>query len=133
MKITATQYAKSLYELTVGKSETEIDGVVAKFLKVLIKNRQLKIAKKIMESFATIFNAENGIVEAEVATSRELESSQVHKIKSFLKEKYQAKEVVMKNKIDASIKGGVVIRVEDEILDGSVARQLGELKRVLNS
>jgi hypothetical protein len=26
-----------------------------------------------------------------------------------------------------------VIRVEDEILDGSVARQLGELKRVLNS
>lgn len=131
MKITSTQYAKSLYETTVGKTQPEIDGVVANFIKLLQKSRKIKLADKIIAKFSEIWNKENGIVEAEVATARKLESSQAHKVKSFLKEKYQAKEVVINNKIDSNIKGGIVIKVRDEILDGSVARQLRELKKNL--
>jgi F-type H+-transporting ATPase subunit delta len=131
MKVTANQYAKSLYELTSGKTQPEIDGVVASFLKVLIKNRHLKIAKKVIAKFSEISNQEQGIVEAEVTTSRKLESSQVHKVESYVKEKYSAKEVIIKNKIDLNIKGGIVIKVGDEIMDGSVARQLEKLKNNL--
>lgn len=132
MKISTTQYAKSLYEVTAEKSKHEIDGVVAGFLKVLRKKNQMKLTKKIIEKFSEIYNKKNGIVEAEI-TSRELLSGAVRtkvrtKVRTYVSTKYQAKEVVINNKIDESIKGGIIIKVGDEILDGSVARQLNDLK-----
>lgn len=131
MKITSTQYAKSLYEVTAEKSKHEIDGVIAGFLKVLRKKNQMKLAKKIIEKFSEIYNKKNGIVEAEVATSRKLESSQVHKVESYIKERYSAKKVILNNKIDLDIKGGIIIKIGDEILDASIARSLAELKNAL--
>jgi F-type H+-transporting ATPase subunit delta len=131
MKISTTQYAKSLYEATTGKSQGEINNVLENFVKILSKNNQLKFKENIIAKFEEIYNKENGIVLAEVISSRELESSQVHKVKSFIKEKYKAKEVVIENKIDTNIKGGIIIKVGDEVLDGSVEKQLRELKKSL--
>lgn len=98
---------------------------------MLIKNHHLKMAKKIIEKFNGIYNRKNGIIEAEVATARELESSQVHKVESFIKEKYKAKEVVIKNKIDESIKGGIIIKIGDEIIDASLKNSLTNLSKLL--
>jgi len=39
--------------------------------------------------------------------------------------------VILKNIIDESIKGGVILRVGDEILDGSIAGRLNDLKKIL--
>ena len=132
MKITSTQYARSLYELTAGKSQPEVDAVVANFLKVLQKNNQLKLADQIMERFSEIYNRENGMVEAEVATRYKIQDTMTKQIEDFLKKKYRAKEVVLKNVVDEKIGGGVVIRVGDEIIDGSIANQLKELKNKLS-
>jgi len=131
MKITATQYAKSLCELTAGKTEREIDGVIANFLKVLIKKRHLKIAKKVIAKFAEISNQEQGIVEVEAISREKLSDELRMQVSTYVSIKYQAKEVVLNNKIDLNIKGGIIIKVGDEILDGSVARQLQELKSSL--
>lgn len=128
MKITATQYAKSLYELTVGKSEQEVDGVVGNIIKVLQKNRQMKLVKKIIERFSEISNKEKGIVEAEVISCEKLSDKLRKEVSSYVSIKYSAKEVVIKNKIDLNIKGGIVIKVGDEVMDASVARQLQELR-----
>lgn len=132
MRITANQYAKSLYELTTEKSQQEINAVIANFIKLLQKSRKMKLADKIIAKFSEIYNKENSIIEAEVATARELESSQAHKVESFLKGKYQAKEVVINNKVDSNIKGGIIIKVGDEILDASIERNLLELKKELS-
>lgn len=131
MKITANQYAKSLYEATAEKSKQEIDGAVAGFLKVLRKKNQMKLAKKIIEKFSEIYNKKNGIVETNVITRYKIQDTITKKIESFIKEKYQAKKVILNNKIDLSIKGGIIIKVGDEILDGSVAKQLQNLKSIL--
>ena len=48
-----------------------------------------------------------------------------------MKKKYQAKEVVLKNIVDENIKGGMIVRVGDEVMDGSIAGKLGELKKIL--
>jgi F-type H+-transporting ATPase subunit delta len=132
MKATATQYAKTLYELTKDKKHQEIDGVVSNFIKELDKNGQMKMADGIVKKFQEIHNAENGIVEAEVITKEKISESLDNKIKQFVKEKYSAKEVVLKNIIDENVKGGIIIRVGDEVMDGSIKRQLEELKNSLN-
>lgn len=131
MKITTTQYAKSLYELTVGKSKQEVDGFVAGFIKVLRKNRQTGLVKKIIEKFSEIYNQQNGIVEAEITTRYKIQDTMTKQVEKFIKEKYSAKEMVIKNIIDEKIKGGIILKIGDEVLDGSVARQLRDLKNNL--
>jgi len=133
MKATATQYAKTLYELTIDKTHKEIDEAVSGFLKELSRNGQMRMAGSVINKFSEIYNAENGIVEAEVVTREKISENLENKIKSFVKEKYKAEKVIIHNKIDESIKGGVIVRVGDEIIDGSLDRKLKELRRLLIS
>jgi F-type H+-transporting ATPase subunit delta len=131
MKITAQQYARSLYEATKGKSQNEINGVVANFVKVLNKNNQLKSGKNIIKKFGEIHNQENGIVEAEVTSREELSDDVRNNVSKYVSNRYRAKEVVLIEKSDPKIKGGIVIRVGDEVMDGSVDSKLKELKKKL--
>jgi F-type H+-transporting ATPase subunit delta len=56
----------------------------------------------------------------------------LEKVKEFVKKKYGAKEVEINIEIDEKIKGGIIIKVGDEILDGSVSSQLKRLKNILS-
>jgi len=131
MKITTTQYAKSLYEATKEKSQLEIDSVVANFFKLLQKNGQMKLAKKTIEKFLDIYNKDQGIVEAEITSREVLSNELLNKIKTYIINKYSAKEVGIKNIIDEKIKGGIILQVGDEMMDASVRKQLIELKKNL--
>ena len=131
MKITAQQYAKTLLELTDGKTEQAVSDVVKKFVEVLKKDGQIKNAGKIMEKFSEIYNAKHGIVEANVISSRELSRDKIDQVENFVKEKYSAREVIAKNIIDEKIKGGIIIKVGDEVLDASINGQLKRLEKQL--
>jgi F-type H+-transporting ATPase subunit delta len=131
MKITPKQYAQTLFEMTNGKQKAEIEKSVADFARHMNKERKLKLAGKVIESFGKIYNEKNGIVEAEVVTAEKLSGEAEKKVKNYIQKKYDAKEVVVKNIVDSSIKGGMIVRVGDEVVDGSVAGRLSELKKVL--
>ena len=131
MKISANQYAKTLLELTDGKTNQEVSAVALRFIEILQKGKQMKNAPKIIEKFSEVFNAKHGIVEASVTSSRELSSDKVYQVEKFIKEKYLAKKVIVKNIVDEKIKGGIIIKVGDEVLDGSVSAQLKKLEREL--
>lgn len=131
MKISAKQYAQALYELTLGKSESEIDLVVKKFTQELVKNNQIKTVSKIIENFNNIYNRENGIIEAEIQSREELTQDSLNKVEQYLINKYQVKKVFLNKKINPEIKGGIIIKAGDEIMDLSVAGNLNRLKREL--
>lgn len=131
MKITATQYAKTLYEMTADKSHAEIDDVIASFVKLLNQKRHLKLASKVAAKFSEIYNQENGIVEAEVVSREKLDRDVLTRVSTYVSNKYGAKKVIINNKIDLNIKGGIIIKVGDEILDGSVQVQLNNLRNIL--
>ncbi|SRR6266567_1420787 len=131
MKISIKQYSQTLFDLTNGKSEQEILNVVKKFAEQLKKDGQLKNAKAIIEKFSALYNGANGIVEAEVKSARKLEAAQIVEIEKFVRDKYSAKEVKVENIIDEKVKGGIIIRVGDEVIDGSVEAQLNKLKKEL--
>lgn len=131
MKITTTQYANTLYDLTEGKEKARVNSIVEKFTALLIKNRQIKLAGKIIEKFSEIYNRKNGIVEAEI-TSREVLSNELrNKVSNYVSNKYKAKEVVINNKIDENIKGGIVVKVGDEVIDASLKSRLINLNKLL--
>jgi F-type H+-transporting ATPase subunit delta len=132
MKVTVNQYAKSLYAATKEKSPKEIDGLILNLVKILRKNRQLKLASKIREKFNELWNKENKVVEAEITTKYALQEKEMSVLKKFVQGKYQAEKVVLTNKINAEIKGGMIIKVGDEVLDGSILNQLNMLKNNLS-
>lgn len=133
MKATPTQYAMSLYEVTKEKNHPEIDERVSNLVKILEKNGQLKLAPKIIEKFNEIYNQENGIVEAEAVSREELTGQLSRKIIDFIKEKYEAKEVFLNSRIDERIKGGIIIKIGYEKIDGSIEGRLKELRNKLIS
>jgi len=132
MKATPTQYAKTLYELTVDKKHQEIDEIISNFLKEIYKNGQMRMLDSIVKKFQEIHNAENGIVEAQITSREEISKDVRNKLLTYVSKRYGAKEVILNNIVDESIKGGVVIRVGDEVMDGSVKRKLVELEKSLN-
>ena len=133
MKASAAQYAKTLYELASGKNKSEIDSIAASFAKLLAKNSRLKMAPAIIEKFGNIWNRENGILEADVESAYPLNDEISGKITKEIKEKYGAKEVILNNKINKDIKGGIIIKIGDEVIDRSVKKQLKMLKQALAS
>ena len=131
MRITSTQYAKSLYEATAEKSHGEVDVLVANFVKILVKNGQLKLKSEILQKFETIFNQKNGIVAAEVISREKLSKEMLEKLNEYIKKKYFGKEAVVNNKIDKDIDGGIIIKVGYEIMNASLKEKLRKMKSVL--
>ena len=128
MKISIKQYAQALYELTLGKSEGEVNIVVEKFVKELAKNNNIKLASKIVDKFEEIYNKNNGIIVAQVTSAGSLGNDYLEKIEKYLMDKYKAKKVILNNVEKPEIKGGIILRVEDEIIDASIINQLKNLK-----
>lgn len=131
MKIKFKQYAQALFELTKGKSESDVDVIVLKFVDNLKRNGDFKKSDEIIKSFIQIYNRENNIVEAEVASAKELNTDQLQNVKDFIGKKYESEEVILKNKVDESILGGVSVKVNDEVTDFSIGGQLKQLKDCL--
>jgi len=131
MRASAKQFAQVLYELTDNKSNADIEHSVADFARHMEKERKIKLAGKVIEQFGKIYNEKNGIVEAEVVTAEKISEALEKKVKNYIEKKYSAKKVIVKNIIDPKIKGGMIVRVGDEVVDGSIAGRLGELKKLL--
>jgi ATP synthase F1 delta subunit len=131
MRVTAKQYAQTLYDLTDGKSNPEIEKSLADFARFLRKERKLKLSGKIIENFGKIYDRENSISSAEIVTAEKISAETEKKVKNYIGKKYSAKKVVLKDIIDPNIKGGMIIRVGDEVTDGSILGRLNELKKVL--
>jgi F-type H+-transporting ATPase subunit delta len=131
MRITTSQYARALYELTKDKPENEVDIVIEKFVNNLKKNRLLDKVEEVIKKFTDIYNKENGIVKAKIFVSRKLSETNVEEIAKAIKKKYQAEEVKLAVIVDDKLKGGIKIIVREDILDNSIAGKLAKLRRAL--
>lgn len=131
MKITANQYARTLYDLTENKSSQEVDRTVFNFTQIVRKNRQSKLFPKILESFSVIWNTKNKVAEAELVSREKLDDETEKKIEEYIKRKYKVEKVLINRKIDENVVGGIIIRVGDDILDQSIKGQLRKLNKEL--
>lgn len=131
MKTKPTQYARALFESTDGKQPHEVDVIVGRFAARLRRDGQVSRLAAIIAAFSDLWNREHGIVEAQVTSRDRLDDATLADVRRFVAQRYHAKQVEIVDRIDATIKGGIVIRVGDEVIDGSIATQLKKLKKNL--
>lgn len=128
MNIPTKQYAKTLYKLVDGKSKNEAEKIIEDFVTVLAENNDQGKIKKIIKEFSNNWNREKGIVEAEILSAKELDKEIVKLLNSYIAKLSGAKEIVLSEKVDKSLLGGVVIRYGDKVLDGSLKTKINDLK-----
>lgn len=131
MKITAKQFALSLYESLEGKTAGQVKVIIKKFVEFLAGKNMLDRADKIEAEFLKIWHEKNGIIEAEVRSANDLDKANVKLLKKYIAALAGAKTVSLKEKIDKNILGGVIIKYGDKILDASLKTQLEELREKL--
>lgn len=133
MKITQKCYAQSLYDSIDGKTADEVTGITKKFAEMLAENNHLEKANAIIGEFIKIWNSEKGIVEATAVSAKELDKETAGSLSKYITALSNAKEVVLKQKVDKSILGGVVITYGDRVIDASLRTGLADLReRMIN-
>ena len=85
----------------------------------------------IADHFDRMLDAHRGVVRAEVTTAVELGQEQIDRLARTLGEAVGA-DVVVGTRVDPEVIGGVVARVDDRLIDGSVRTRLQEMKRELS-
>ena len=133
MKITSTQYAQALFDAVAETNPKDHDKVLDNFVRILAQNGDLGKYDEINAEFRKLKLSSEGIKEAEVTVAREAELN--HQIIQELNAVVQARglpsKLEIKQKIDESIIGGVVVRVDDTLIDASVKTQLNNLNKEL--
>ncbi len=99
-----------------------------KFLQTLVHNRRQMLIPDIATEYETLLDASLGIVHARVTVARATSDEERNAIASRLSTAV-GKTVVPHLSVDPSILGGVVVRIGDTVMDGSVRRKLGVLRR----
>ncbi|PIR57645.1 MAG: ATP synthase F1 subunit delta [Parcubacteria group bacterium CG10_big_fil_rev_8_21_14_0_10_38_31] len=131
MKITPKEYATGLFYSISGKNDDEIKNIVNNFVNLLIINNDVSKADKVSQVFSSLWNKENKIVESEVTTSNKLDAESQESLKKFLIKESKAKEVIIKENIDKSILGGMIIKYNDKILDRSLKTKIKNLNNFI--
>ena len=110
----------------------KVQDVTAKFIKLLAKKGRVNLLAQIVKAFLQKYNEYAGIIEVEVYTAYELDETQKSSLHKALEEKTQ-KKVDMNVTVDASLKGGIAVRIDDTVIDGTIKHKLEELEEQLMS
>ena len=98
------------------------------FIKILIEKGLLREYSACFKRFRRSYNEDHGIADALVTSAVALDKSQLDQLRSKL-EKISGKKIVLQQKTDPDILGGVRVDLEGQLFDGSVRGRLSELRR----
>lgn len=124
---------------SVEERKRVLDAVLAKsafadlmknFLRLLLDKNRIGAIQGISEYYSKLTDEISNITRADIITAKPLKEEARDKLSVAL-EGLTAKEVKIKVIEDASLIGGLVVRIGDLVLDGSVKAQLEGLKESL--
>lgn len=117
-------------ELVVALCGNRLSEQQRNFIRVLIDNRRLDVVTEILATYEALRAEAEKIADVTVASAFELSEAQQQKIAAALKARMQ-REIRLNCKVDKTLLGGVVIRAEDKVIDGSARTRLGEMANAM--
>ena len=110
--------------------EGRVLPLVLNFLKVLAENGRFDCFAEIAKQVKEMYLSSRGIKEAIVTTAKELSDDQVSKLKEALSKKLNA-EVLIDQKVDKNLLGGIRVEFDGKQLDASVAARLRQIEHTI--
>ena len=104
--------------------------LIANFLGLLVERQATSLLPSIVREFGALLNESQGRVQASVATAAPLSQQQQTRLAASLGAAL-AKTVALDVYEEPDIIGGMVVRIGDQVIDGSVRSRLAALRRQL--
>lgn len=103
---------------------------VLSLLKLLCEQGKIARFDECVKEFEALKAATENTVIAVATSAVELSEAQSAALKAKL-QKLNGKTVILENRIDPSVLGGIIVEMDGKLLDGSIKRQLVEVKEVI--
>jgi F-type H+-transporting ATPase subunit delta len=124
---TAEEQTKAL---TAVLDKAGIDGLAARFLKVVSSNRRLFAARDMIRGFRTLVASHKGETSATVTVAETPSEAHLATIKDALKA-VTKKDVNVDVKVDPSIIGGLIVKLGSRMVDTSLRTKLNAIKHAM--
>ena len=107
-----------------------LTAFVRNFLFLLIDKRRESALPAIVRQYIKLANQARNIMEAEVTSAMPLTQEEEERLRGKLSQ-VTGRTILLKPSVDPSILGGVIVKIGDKLIDGSVVRQLKALEKAL--
>jgi F-type H+-transporting ATPase subunit delta len=104
--------------------------IVKTFLLLLFDKGRIKFIDSITDFYKQLTDDLKGIAHAKLVSASELAPETLDKVKTALSQK-TGKEILLDVEVDNSLIGGIITRIGDLVLDGSIKTQLLNMKKAL--
>lgn len=116
--------------------ETTVAGTVSplfhRFLLLLVRKGRQNLYQEIAFEMGRLYDGRQNRLRAMVVSATPLSDKQLEFIRQRLRHNANAQaEILIENKIDPTILGGLVIKMKGQVLDASLAHQLDRLRKEL--
>jgi F-type H+-transporting ATPase subunit alpha len=109
--------------------KAKANDIVTNFLKLLNESDRVVVIDAINTQFQSLVKKLNGVVTVETTTATEMSDEEVQKVTEKLTKMVGGKPVALKNKVDPSIMGGMVMQIGSMQIDDSVKTKINRLQQ----
>jgi F-type H+-transporting ATPase subunit delta len=103
------------------------DDLMIAFLNLLVERKRIDVLREVAAQVRGMLDREKNISHGWVTSAIEFDNALLEKIQAKL-EDITGNKVILATQVDPSIIGGMIARVGDLVLDGSIRTQLNGLK-----
>ncbi len=115
---------RSILELILAKAA--LSPLVANFVLLLLDKGHLGRLSEVAATYNALADAEKGLVRASLTSASPLSGAEIEALKTSLS-RFSGRQVELTADQEPGLIGGLVVRLGDLIIDGSVRTQLGRL------
>ena len=131
MRITPRQYAEGLYEAVKRANPADRSGVIDRFLTLLARHRRRRDMPLVLRHIERIVERETNVKRIEVVSAKPLAVSLEASLELIGEELFDGCPVLLRQRVDATVLGGALLRTENETFDASIGGRFRQLKRFL--
>lgn len=96
------------------------------WLNIIVESRKSKYIKEYIDELINIHNKEKGIIKGYAYTTTPIDKELLNKLEESSSKKI-SKKVMLINKIDKELIGGIKLEIEDDVWDNSIKNKLKQL------
>ncbi|MED7635179.1 ATP synthase F1 subunit delta [Limosilactobacillus fermentum] len=104
---------------------------VANLLQMAFDYRRMSDMVAIVDEFERRYDEMHKRVHAEVVTAVQLDETRRNQLRDNLAARLGAQEIVLNEKVDPTILGGVVVKTANQTLDGSIKTKIEQIRRLI--
>lgn len=108
----------------------DVDEIVRNFMLLLVDKHRITLIEEIVGKYQALSNEAQNIIIAHVTTAATMSEQQKNALTAKL-EAITDKHIKLKTYVDKSIIGGIVVKMGDKLIDGSVTTKIKSLEKQL--